>query len=207
VRAALWCLLACFALGCASSHGTGAGLAHAEADSDFESYQLRRVGLVPFGGSDLDRGHARMLQSAFLHEFARNGAFEVVMLDSNALAEVEKSQPYRRGRLKPLTVLELSRRYSLDGILMGTVTHMNAYPPQVLGIEIDLVACETGLPIWSSRIQIDASDASVREGLMAFTREQERTGDPDGATLALISPTRFARFAASEVAGTLPTQR
>lgn len=206
MKRALLCLLACATLGCALGEQSRESLARAEADSDFESYKMRRVGLLPFAGRTLDRDHGHTLQAAFLHEFAKSGAFEVVMLDPQALHEVERSEPYRRGRLKPRTVLELAERYSLDGILIGTVTHMNAYPPQVLGLEIDLVSTETGLPIWSSRLQIDASDAQVRDGIKALARRQERTGDPDGGTLALISPTRFARFAASEVARTLPTE-
>jgi len=206
VKRALLCLLACATLGCAIGDPSRASLARAEADSDFESYKMRRVGLVPFAGRTLDREHGHTLQAAFLHEFAKNGTFEVVMLDEQALAEVEHSEPYRRGRLKPRTVLELSERFSLDGILMGTVTHMNAYPPQVLGVELDLVSTETGLPIWSSRLQIDASDVRVREGLLAHARKQEQSGNPDGGSLALISPTRFARFAASEVARTLPCE-
>lgn len=204
MRLALLCLIACASVGCVAADGRASELAHAEADSDFESYHLRRVGLVPFAGKTLDREHARMLQAAFLHEFAINTPFEIVMLEESAMQEVVSSEPYRRGRLKPLTVLELSRRYSLDGILMGTVTHVNAYPPQVLGVEMDLIACETGLPIWSSRVQMDASDVRVRNGLAEYAREQERTGDPRGAALALISPTRFARFAAHQVARTMP---
>ena len=204
MRVLALCLVAGVALGCMSSKNTSRELAQAEADSDFESYHLRRVGLVPFAGQTVDREHARMLQAAFLHEFSVNTTFEVVMLEENAMVEVAESNPYRRGRLKPMTVLELSRRYSLDGILMGTVTHMNAYPPQMLGIEMDLIACETGLPIWSSRVQMDASDVRVRNGLGEYARAQERTGTPRGDVLALISPTRFARYAAYEVARSLP---
>ena len=204
MRLAALCIAAGAALGCVSVDSGASGIAHAEADSDFESYHLRRVGLVPFAGQTLDREHARVLQAAFLHEFAINTDFEIVMLEDGAMEEVVESHPYRRGRLKPLTVLELSKRYSLDGILMGTVTHVNAYPPQVLGVEMDLIACETGLPIWSSRIQMDASDVRVRNGLTEYARKQERTGAPRGDSLALISPTRFARYAAYEVAQTLP---
>ncbi len=190
MRRALVCLLACLTLGCALGDSARPSLAQAEADSDFESYRMRRVGLVPFAGQTLGHEHGQTLQAAFLHEFAKSGAFEVVMLDERALHEVAESKPYRRGRLQPMTVLELAERYSLDGILMGTVTHANAYPPQVLGIEMDLVSCETGLPVWSSRLQSVASDARVRNGLEALARHQEGTGNPDGGSRALNPPTR-----------------
>jgi len=180
------------------------GLADSQADVDFETYHLQRVGLVPFDGDVGGPEQGRLLQDAFLHEFASQAPFEVVALDAGALAEVVRSQPYRRGRLKPLTVLQLAKRYSLDGLLIGTVTHVSAYPPQVLGLEIDLVACETGLPIWSSRVQMDAADPGVREAVEAYARVQQRTGEPDGVGLTFISPTRFARFAAHQVAATLP---
>lgn len=203
MKRSLLALACCLAAACATAQEPP-GLAHAEADLDYESYRLRRVGLVPFAGTAAGPEHSRVLQEAFLNEFASQAPFEVVALDEQALAEVVRSEPYRRGRLKPQTVLQLARRFSLDGLLIGTVTSVNAYPPQVLGLELDLVACETGLPIWSSRVQMDAADPRVRDAIMAFARAQEGTGAPRDVGLTFISPSRFARFAAYQVAGTLP---
>ena len=81
---------------------------------------------------------------------------------------------------------------------------MQAFPPQVLGLEVDLVASETGLVIWTSSVQLDASDARVRESLERYTETlNQSSGTNESLQLTLISPARFARFAAHEVAQVL----
>lgn len=175
-------------------------LARARSAPDYGTYRLHRVGLLPFEG-ELEGEHAGTLQGAFLLELARQAPFELVRLSPADLAEVQSSEPYRRGTYQPRTLLELAERFRLDGILIGTVTQASVYPPQVLGLELDLVSCETGMVLWNSGLHVDASDARVRRHLESFERSQE-TADTwqGGVQLTLISPSRFARFAAHEIA-------
>lgn len=176
-------------------------LARWSSAADYHTYHLRRVGLLPFGGPTLDREHSETLQAAFLLELGQSAPFEIVRLTEADLAEIKSSEPYRRGTYQPRTLLELSERFRLDAVLLGTITQASVYPPQLLGLELDLVSCETGMALWNSSLHIDASDASVRRYLETFQRSQETTGTwQGGVQLTLISPSRFARFAAHEVA-------
>ena len=195
--------VACLALlsSCASLYEELPPLARTQAAPDFESYRLSRVGLLPFEGDELGDAHAATLQRAFLLELGQLAPFEVVRLDPADLAEIQASEPYRRGLYRPRTLLDLAERFRLDAILIGSVIQASVYPPQVLGLELDMVSCETGMVLWTASLHVDASDTTVRRHLDSFQRSQETTEDwQGGVQLTLISPSRFARFAAHTVA-------
>lgn len=178
-------------------------LAQAQVSNDFDTYGVRRIGLMPFEGADLNAALASALEAGFLAEIGGAGEFEIVALSTTDLDEVASSEPYRRGWYRPKTIIELTQRYRLDAILFGTVTQHRFYPPQTLGLQIDMVASETGLVIWSSSVHLDAADPRVMRGLELFYTRPEDDGD-DAASgsweVALLSPERFARFAAYQVA-------
>ena len=81
---------------------------------------------------------------------------------------------------------------------------MQFFPPQKLSAQLDLVAAETGLVIWSSAVHLDANDPHVREGLEAYygSLDDGWEGQQDWR-IALLSPARFAQFAAYQVASLL----
>jgi len=172
-------------------------LANAVVSSDFDSYGLRRVGLLPFTGRDVTETQGLDLQRALHTELAQSTPFELVLLDGIDLAELDASDPYRRGWYKPRTIIGLSQRYGLDGMLFGTVTQERFYSPQLLSLRVDLVSAETGLVIWSGSVNLDASDPRVLEGLKLYYGE---TDDDQSWRVALLSPERFARFAAFQIA-------
>jgi hypothetical protein len=187
--------------GCRSLKGERpASLASASASPDLASYPLRRVGLPPLLGSVLELQQGAELQESLQLELAAVAPFELVRLGAADVAEVRASEPHRRGWYEPRTVLELARRYQLDALLVATVTQLSTYPPQTLALQVELVACETGLPIWSAQIALDASDPRVRASLEAYERRHRTTGGETSPQLTLLSPSRFARFAANELA-------
>ncbi len=197
-------LVASFALaagGCALLEPDPGPLATSRLAADFGTYRIGRVAVLPFQGRGVDAESSARLQSAFQLELAQVMPYELVCLGPDDLAEVERHDPHRRGLYEPRTILELAERYRLDALLIGTVTRLEPYPPQALGLEIELVACETGLPLWSSSVQLDAGDSRVRARLERWQSSQEAdSGSRESVQLTLVSPERFARYAAWEVA-------
>jgi hypothetical protein len=172
-------------------------LASAVVSRDFASYRLQRIGLPVFRGRNLQPEQAAALQRALHSELSHSTPYEIVLLDGGDLAELETSDPYRRGWYKPKTIIGLAQRYSLDGILFGTVTQQRFYPPQALALSVDLVSAETGLVIWSASVDLDASDERVVAGLRLYYDVDD---DDETWRVALLSPERFARFAAFQIA-------
>ncbi len=176
--------------------------ATARVVTDFESYDLHRVGILPLLGEELWREQTDSVQAGFLSEFSRTTPFEIVSLSVEDIAEIPGSDPYRRGWYDPWTIISLANRYHLDAVFVGTIADTRFFAPQRLTVQLDLVACETGAAIWSGAICLDASDADVRDSLMAWAAdpatEDYRGSEPND--LALLSPRRFARFAAWQLA-------
>jgi len=205
VRRALLLSLVCAGLAaCASTRADVGNLAHASVTSDFQTYGLQRVGLLPFQGECLDAESARELQSAFATELSAGSQLEIVPLSPSDLEEIARSEPFRRGSIKPATVLTLAKRFRLDGLFVGTVTDIRGYAPQRLCVDLDLIASETGLAIWSASAQLDASDERVQRGLEQWI-DKSRSGDAahEGRDIYLMSPRRFAQFAAAQIAALL----
>jgi hypothetical protein len=169
----------------------------AEIAGDFASYEIRRVGLVPVAGEPLTAPERKQIQEALSAELSRSTSYELVLLQDSDLEALEPSEPHRRGWYRPRTILGLARRHHLDGILFGTVTSRRFFEPQAIGLEVELVAAETGLAIWSASVYLDAADPEVQAG---FERYYEGLGD---WRTALLSAERFARFAAFQVAALL----
>jgi len=187
--------------GCALFGGSPHHLATAQVAEDFPTYEIRRVGLVPFHGSDVGADLARSLQDSFLAEVGRATDYEVVRLGPTDLAEIPGSEPYRRGWYRPNTILAIGRRFKVDAMLVGTVTQLNPYPPQSLGLNVDLVSAETGLVIWHGSVHLDAADERVRRSLEEyFESKNAEVGSKESIGLTMLSPRRFARFAAYQVA-------
>lgn len=195
----VWAALLSFALAACLSRGPRSmpTLANAVVSSDFESYALRRIGLLPFSGRGLSAQQGADLQRALHVELAQSTPFELVPLDAHDLAELEASDPHRRGWYRPRTIIGLAQRYSLDAILFGVVTQERFFPPQLLALQVDLVASETGLVIWSGTVNLDASDPRVVDGLQLYYGNED---DQETWRVALLSPERFARFAAFQIA-------
>jgi len=205
VRTKLTTLALCCALAACTAAPTRQDaelFATARVVTDFESYSLHRVGLLPLLNQGLRAEQSEQIQAGFLSEFTRSTPFEVVSLSSEDLAEIPGSDPYRRGWYDPRTIIALSRRYQLDAVFIGTLADTQFFAPQRLAVQVDLVACETGAAVWSGAVHLDASDSRVRESLMTWgedsSTEEHRGSEP--SDLALLSPRRFARFAAWQLA-------
>ena len=200
----LLCALCASLAACASTRANVGNLAHASVTSDFQTYGLQRVGLLPFQGECLDAESARELQAAFATELSTGSALEIVPLSAADLEEVARSEPFRRGSIKPATVLALAKRFRLDGLFVGTVTDARGYAPQRLCVDLDLVASETGLSVWSASAQLDASDERVRRGLEQWVQKSRSSSSAnEGSEIYLMSPRRFAQFAAAQIAALL----
>ena len=200
-RLATLVLTALAATGCRTTPPDPGPLASSTVASDFSTYRLARVGILPFSGRDIGREQADNLQRAFQLELARVMPYELVPLSHADLEEVRAGNPYLRGRYEPPAILEVAQRYRLDALLIGTVTQLEPYPPQALGLEVELVATETGAPLWTSSVHLDAGDARVRARLDLWQASHKADGGGrESVQLTLVSPERFARFAAWEVA-------
>ncbi|MBK7878534.1 MAG: hypothetical protein IPJ77_22995 [Planctomycetes bacterium] len=190
-----------FASSCATNTSVD-GFARFDHATDLDTYSLKRVGVLPFTGTGLEASTARDCAEAFASALAREANFEVRVLDPRDLEEVPKSETFRRGWTHPATPIELAKRYGLDAVVIGDVRRAQWFPPQRLDLSVDLIAVETGVPIWSGSVDLDSGDERVRTALKRWYRHERRGDDARGETweLYLLSPRLFFEFAAAQTA-------
>ena len=192
-------LIALCCTACVSAPPIPATLGSAEIVSDFDSYELRRVGLLPLRGDGIDHESHEAMETALITELDATTEFELLRLTAADLDEIPQSEPHRTGTYNPATILALARRYRLDAIIIGTVTDQQLFTPMRLGLQLDLVAAETGLAVWTAAVQLDTTRADVKQSLDAWSISH--LGESETAThVSLISPGRFSRFAAWQIA-------
>lgn len=201
-RPALLALALALATGCAAPRAVPP-LASARMVSDFDTYRLERVGLLPPVGRRLTEQQQDDVQAACMAEFGAGTAMEIVRLTTPDLEAVPAIEPHRRGRYSAEAILALARRYRLDALLIPTVTDLQVHPPQRLGLSVDLLSAETGQALWSSAVQLDAAQEATRDSIETWARAHQ--GDVSDHTweVTLLSPKRFARFAAFHLASLL----
>lgn len=193
------CLAAAFSSCTAPS--TVPMMASAKITSDFESYSVLRVGVLPFtelNHEPMTAHEVGAVEMSFHSEFAKATPYDLVPLRRSDLSELLPPDPFREGWYSPTTLAALCERYRLDAVLVGTVTSRRVVPPQVLGVQLDLVSCETGQTIWNSDLQLDAASEATRRAITIWAEVE--LGEEHGAQMALMSPRKFAAFAAFQMA-------
>lgn len=191
-------LLGLSAVSCVGGPGPRINLASASVVADFDSYTLRRIGLMPIGGLDPALSESREMATTLAGEFAAATGLEVLVLTPSDLSEVKDLQPHARGEFNMQTIIEVGKRHRLDGLLVATLTERNVYPPQRLGLQMDFVATETGMSLWFGNLAADASSKRTQLAVDGWTRSEFSDEHFDNGVV-LISPKRFFRFACAQL--------
>ncbi|MBL4770102.1 MAG: hypothetical protein JKY61_02895 [Planctomycetes bacterium] len=183
---------------CTSTSGPRINLASASVVADFDSYTLRRVGLMPISGLDPTLAESREMATTLAAEFAAVTGLEVLVLSPTDLSEVKDLQPHNRGEFNMRTVIDVGKRHRLDGLLVATLVERNVYPPQRIGLQMDFVSTETGMSLWFGNLAADASSRRTQQAVYGWTHSQFSDEHFDNGVV-LISPKRFFRFACAQL--------
>ncbi len=174
-------------------------LGTARASADFADYDIRRVGVLPPEGEVFDAGLVEPLRDALTAAFTAETSFELVPLGIIEMESIEGLAPARTGNIQPKAVLEIARRAGLDAILAARVVDLRPYEPVRLGLDVDLIAVETGLVIWSSHVRVDTGDSRALAAIESWQAAMRSGGESEHA-VDLLSPRRLAEFAAAQAA-------
>jgi hypothetical protein len=165
---------------------------------------VRRVMVLPFREADGVVGQSIQVRDAFLNELAKSRRFEVVPLPARADEHRNVYEDLTRGGLSKDVLVELSERYRIDGLVLGTLTSYRAYAPTNLGLRVQLVSLHSGRTIWAAEGLYDANDSRAVEDLQHYAESFQADEDSlHGWQINLLSPTRYASFVSHRLVGTL----
>lgn len=168
-----------------------------------DGHQIRRVVVLPFQNLCDHPEQVSIVESAFVDEFQKRQAVEVVSLDRGALTESEEEAFLINGRVQADTLVRLSRHHQADAVLYGAVTQYKGYEPLALGLRVELVSAGAGDVVWSANGIFDAADDRVQRDVRNFhDTTLGETHSLEGWRLVLMSPNRFATYACARVVET-----
>lgn len=164
---------------------------------------VRRIMVLPFAHEAGVSTDCSKVRDAFVAELQKLRRFEVVPLPAEASEDEELNFSLSRGRLSTEAVVRLCRRYSLDGLFLGSVTSWRAYTPPHLGLRTQLVSVHSGAPVWAVDAIYDAADRSTISDLRHYTETtQQDDGNLHGYELSLLAPSKFTTYVAHRCVGT-----
>ncbi len=139
---------------------------------------------------------------------------EVAVLPVSGMGSPEEAEQLRAVFIEEL---HRKRRYHIlpeegalamaDAVLQVHVISYHSYKPVSLGIRATLARADDGVVFWAVEEHFQSGDPAVRRSAMRFARDRYRQAypAPSGEGI-LLSPTRFAHFAAATLFSTLPTR-
>ncbi len=156
---------------------------------------VRRIMVLPFAESPGVEADLVKIREAFVGELSKLQRFEIVPVPARAQEDSLINRSLMRGRVSTAALVSLSERYSLDGVILGTVTGYRAYMPPHLGMRLQLISIHSGATVWAAEGHYDASDARTIEDLNHYfqtSQAPDETGH--GVEIYWISPMKFARY-------------
>ncbi len=168
--------------------------------------QFRRVALLPMYSGNFPDQYVRALDAAFLSELSKRGLFEIVPVSRAQMESLFGERQFASTDTLPADALkQLQERCGVDGVLFTDLTHFSPYRPVSMGVRAKLVAANTGQIRWAFDYVFDAGNAAVagaaKRFQMTYSNEQQPLTSDGGSIL--LSPTRFAKYVASETYASL----
>lgn len=202
-RAACWIAVALAAAPACSLGGNSPKAVNRYLAEPADLANVRRIMVLPFAQEAGVQADCSRVRDAFVAELSKLRRFEVVPLPAEAEEDDVLNASLARGRLSTDALVRLCDRYSLDGVLVGSVTAWRPYAPPHLGMRTQLLSVHSGAPVWAVDAIYDSSDRTTVSDLRHYhERTQRDDGNLHGWELTLLSPTKFTSYVAHRFVGT-----
>lgn len=168
---------------------------------------LRRVLVLPVAlGTFAPEETARTLDDVVVRAVQEQQRFEVVPLPREESLRLFGAREFSSSAALPHGMLEqLAARYAIDAVLFTDITVYQPYRPQSIGFRAKLATVREVRLVWTFDEVISASDPSVANSARRLPVEAAQGRGPvDLSPGTLLSPSRYAAFAAGEMFRTLP---
>jgi hypothetical protein len=147
-----------------------------------KSLPMRRVAMLPLSGGGFTAEALRDVTAAVQGELSRKTLFEVVPVSGADLEAICGQRQISSVESIPAALLHtLHERLGAEGVLFTDITAFHPYRPVAIGVRAKLVDIGSGAISWACDVVFDSDDGGS----------------------VLISPARFAKFAANEAFNSL----
>ena len=170
---------------------------------------MRRVALLPLWSEKLPGEYLRDVDAAFSAELTKKAVFEVVPVTRSQMESICGERQLSSVEALPAEALaRLRARFAVEGVIFTDLTSFSPYRPLSMGVRAKLIDAATGQIRWAFDYIYDTGNASVAAAAKKFQVQFSNEHQPltsDGGSI-LLSPSRFAKYVASETFGSLQAQ-
>jgi len=174
-----------------------------------EGAPMRRVALLPLWNEKLPGEYLRDVDGAFSAELTKKAVFEVVPVSRSQMESLFGERQLSSAEALPAEMLaRLRARFGVEGVIFTDLTSFSPYRPLSMGVRAKLIDVVTGEIRWAFDYVYDTGNASVATAAKKFQLRYSSEHQPltsDGGSI-LLSPSRFAKYVASETYGSLQAQ-
>ncbi len=195
------CLLAI--TGCTSTPPHRSSNLNYNKSDEYEKMCIRRVLLLPFEYTVDREAIIDEVTEAFAVELRKTGNFEVVAPQENNATATTGHEIWIRGSITLNTLLTLRKKYEVDAIVFGNITHYRPYEPMLLGVKVGMISTDTGAVVWSADGVFDSNENEVAELVKRYFETTHQKSALYGWKLILLSLRRYSQFVANQITETL----
>ena len=206
----------CTLAGCAAGglekgpkYPVGAGFVPRNVYKPYAALGLRRVVILPPYDGQATPDRRQDLDRNFSTELSATRRFEVVPISRNELVslsgrdQINSSEP-----LPPRLLAAIRGEYAAEAVMFVDITQDDPYKPITLGVRAKLIDARSGslATLWSCDTVFNSGNPAVANSARRYGIEEGRESFPanqDGSDV-LLSPAKFARYAANATFATLP---
>jgi hypothetical protein len=167
---------------------------------------IRRVVVLPLWvAADTPPESAEQLDPVVVAELQKQNRFEVVTLSRAECRVRFRAEALMSSSALPHDLLGIMHReFAADAVLFVDLTVFHAYKPLGLGFRAKLVTTQEPKLIWSFDNVFSSDDPAVANSARHHFIDRDRSVPADLTAAALLSPSRFAEYAAHAMFTTLP---
>lgn len=168
--------------------------------------EIRRVLVLPVSVGDLaPEETATMLDGAITRALNAQQRFEVVTFSRADSTRIFGQPEFASTAALPHGMLEqLAARYAVDAVLFTDLTVYKPYRPQAVGLRSKLATVRDVRILWTFDEIVSGADPSVANSARRAALPAQGRAPLDMSPATLISPSRFAAFAADAMFQTMP---
>ncbi len=165
--------------------------------------QLGRVAFIELENQSRYPDASSDITQALYHELQKTQRFGVTLIPADDTDwKSLQLRPQPSYSLEQLSMIR--RKMQTDAILLGTVTEYQPYPHLQIGIRLWLLDLNENQMLWAVENVWNTADKNTRNRIKRYYDEEIGHGyAPLREQMISVSPLKFFRFVANEIAGTL----
>ncbi len=170
---------------------------------------LRRVAVLPLHSPSWPATNIAPVEASLAAELVKAERFETVVLTRDEMRETFGAESLASSAALPADLLDrLRASHGADAILFQDLSHYSPYQPIAIGVRAKLVSAIDGTVLWSFDALFDGAQPSVAVAAREYYLAQGRPAHPlENSSGIMQSPSRFAKYVAHAMFGTLPPRQ